>query len=303
MSALALLLALVVAPATINGKPISKPEVDKAAREYIRSTYFHAQLSDAQIAEIQKKMLAELVVAELRAQEARRRGLQVPKEPLDKLAAGEEKAAGGAQKFEATLTSWGIDRARYREVIERPALAEKLAAVATGELPAVTEAEALAHYKANLPNYLIPSAVRLRGTCVRVDPSSDEKRWKAAELEAGKLREEAAKGDFAIMALERNCDKYGPKGGDMGLVHQNSLEPAMEKAVWAVKDGDITPPIRTLRGYYLVKREATQPSRQAEFSEVRQSILADLRDKRKEATLKKLDERLRASAKVVVNLK
>jgi|GEM_PF-1672374 len=296
----ALVLALVTAPAVVNLKPITEPEVAKAMRDRIRKTLFHRQLDEKQTAEVRKKALDGLITAELRAQEARRRGLAVPQAPLDQIAAGEEKNAGGREKFEAMLRSFGIDRARYLEIISRPALADRLTEVEERAVPLPTADDGLARYQANPARYLVPGALRLRATCVRIDPSSSEKEWQAGEGEARRLRERALGADFAALATEQKCDAFAQKGGDLGLVHQGSLDPPMEKAGWGIRDGEITAPVRSLRGWYLLKREGTQAPRQASFADVKASILAELRDERRSAALAQLDQRLRAAAKIVL---
>ena len=300
MPILALILSLVVAPATVNGRPITEPEVVKAMREHVQKTLFHRQLDEKQTAEVRKKVLDGLIAAELRAQEARKRGLTVPQEPLDKVAAGEEHYAGGREKFDALLATNGIDRARYLEVLSRPALADRLAEAEAKTIPPISAEDALAHYQANPSRYVVPGSLKLRATCVRVDPSSTEAQWQAGEAAARALRERALKGDFAAIAIEQKCDGFASKGGELGVVHQGSLDAGMEKAAWAVADGEITAPVRSLRGWYLLKREASQPQRPATFAAVKESILAELRDQRREAALKKLDERLRAAAKIVL---
>ena len=90
-----------------------------------------------------------------------------------------------------------------------------------------------------------------------------------------------------------------PRGGDFGVVHQGSLDPTMEKAAWAVRDGEITAPVRSLRGWYLLKRESSQPQRQATFAEVKESIRVALHGERRAAALQALDERLRRAAKIL----
>ena len=296
----ALVLALAAAPATVNRKPITEPEVLRAMGERIRKTMFHRQLDAEKTAEVRKQVLDELVTAELRAQEAYRRGLVVPQAPLEQVAAAEEKNAGGREKFDAVLASVGIDRARYFEILARPALAARLVDLEAKAVLPPTGADARAQYQVNPARYLVPGALKLRTTCVRVDPSSNEKQWQAGQAAAQALRERAASADFAAIAVEQKCDGFAAKGGDLGLVHQGSLDPAMEKAGWALRDGEITAPIRSLRGWYLLKREASQASRQASFADVQESILAELRDQRRTAALQQLDDRLHAAATILL---
>ncbi len=306
MIGLALLALLAAAPpaypAVVNGKPITEPEVRRALVERIRKQYFHRQLEPKQIAKIRKAVVADLVRDELRAQEARRRGLVIDMAPIRKEVAGEEHAAGGPAKLDAALAAAGIDRLRYLEVIERPEQAKALAgAEVAAKARPVGGDEARAFYQANLKRYEVPGALELQELCVRVDPSSDEKGWEAGRAQAAALRARVVQGeDFGKLAREARCDKFAAHGGDLGYVHQGSLEAGMEKAAWSLRDGQVSEPVRALRGWHLVRRESTQPARQARFEEVEESIRAELREAHRAAVLKKLDADLRARARVVV---
>lgn len=297
----ALLGAAIAAPAVVNGKPITAPEVQKALVERVRKTSFHRSLTEEELQTAWREARAALVTEELRAQEARRRGLEIDGAAAAQLAAAEEANAGGPQKFDSVLASHGIDRARYREVIERAPLAKALeeSVVASVSLPTRTEAQA--QYRANPKRYVVPGAVRIRELCVRVDPAATDEQSNAARDRALALRTRALAGeDFAELARACACDRFAQRGGDLGFVHRGSVEQALEDAAWALGDGAVSEPVRSLAGWHLVRREATQPERQAAFEEVETSILAELRDARRAEALRRLDEALRSKAQIVL---
>lgn len=300
----ALLLALGAAPfpATVNGKPITEPEVTKAIRDHLRKTSFHRQPTEAQLKAERPKALDGLVTEELRAQEATRRGLTIDMKPIEKLAAAEEARAGGKAGFDALIASYGIDRARYLEVLERPELAKRLEeAEVKARLLEPTREEALAHYRANPGRYVVGASAHAQELCVRVEPWAPEDGWKKGEQQAAALRAKLVKGeDFARAAREAKCDSFAEKGGDLGFVHQGSMDPPLDRALWALKDGGVSPPVRTIRGWHLVRRIETRPERPVPFPEVEQAIVAELRQARREGVAKKLDAELRARARIVI---
>ncbi len=300
----ALLLAVGAAPppATVNGKPITEPEVMKAVREHLRKTSFHREPSPEQLETERKQAVDALVTDELRAQEARRRGLSVPAAPAEKLEAAEQERAGGPAKFDALLSSYGIDRARYLEVMERPDLAKRLEeAEVAARLVEPTREDALAHYRANPTRYVVGASVHVQELCVRVQPWAPEADWKRAEGDAAALRGRLLQGaDFAKAAREAKCDAFAEKGGDLGFVHQGSIDPAMDAALWRLKDGQVSGPVRTIRGWHLLRRVETRPERPVPFPEVEPAIRAELRQARREAIMKRLDDDLHARARIVV---
>jgi parvulin-like peptidyl-prolyl isomerase len=302
--ALLLVLGAAPFPVTVNGRPITEPEVEKAVREHVRNTSFHRELSKEQLAQERRQAIDELVAEELRAQEARRRGLTVPRGPLEKLAAAEEANAGGKDRFDAVLAANGIDRARYREVIERSELSRRLLEVEAARLPEPTRAEALAHYRGNLPRYVVAASAHAQELCVPVGPSSPAEAWKEGQRHALELRTRLIQGaDFAKAARDAKCDRFAEKGGDLGFVHQGSLAPPMDQALWALKDGELSEPVRTLRGWQLVRRLETRAEKQVPFDQVEEAIRAELREARRDAGAKRLDATLRDQAKIVVSEK
>ncbi len=288
--------------ATVNGKPITEPEVMKAVRDHLRKTSFHREPSPEQIQSERKRALEALVSEELRAQEARRRGLTIPVEPIEKLAAAEEASAGGREKFDALLAANGLDRARYREVIERPELSRRLVeAEVAARLAPPTRDQALAHYRANPSRYVVGPSVHAQELCVRVEPWAGEDQWKDAERRATELRERSRHGaDFGQAAREAKCDQFAEKGGDLGFVHRGSIDPALDQALWALEDGAVSAPVRTIRGWHLIRRVETRPERPVPFPDVEQAILAELRQARREAIVKRLDAGLRGRASIVL---
>lgn len=289
-------------PATVNGRPITAPEVAKAVRDHLRETSFHRTPTPEQLEAERKRAIDELVREELRAQEARSRGLTIPMGPVEKVAAGEEASAGGKQKLDAVLAANGIDRGRYLEVLERPALSRRLLEVETAaHLAEPTREEALAHYQANPTRYVVGASAHVLELCVRVDPSSGPEGSTEGERSAAALRARLLRGgDFAQAAREAKCDAFAAKGGDLGFVHRGSLDPAMDAAVWALGDGELSQPVRTIRGWHLLRRVETRPQHPVPFPEVEEAIRAELREARRAAIVERLDAALRAKATVVV---
>jgi peptidyl-prolyl cis-trans isomerase C len=289
-------------PAVVNGRPITEPEVARAVRDQIRKKSFHRELTPEQLEKERTLAIEELVEQELRAQEARRRGLTIPQEPIQKLAAAEEASAGGKEKFDSILAANGIDRARYIEVIERPELSKRLTqAELSTRLREPTREEALAHYRANPARYVVGGSAHVQELCVRVDPSSAEDGWAEGRRQAAELRERLLKGaDFGDAAREAKCDTFAAQGGDLGFVHRGSLDPAMEEALWGLEDGGVSQPVRTIRGWHLLRRVESRPERPVPFADVEKAIRAELREARRKVIVSGLDAGLRAKAKIVL---
>ncbi len=99
-----------------------------------------------------------------------------------------------------------------------------------------------------------------------------------------------AGGDFGKLARENSDDKTSAaKDGDFGTISHNSPYPEPVKtAVFALKAGDISEPVKQANGYYLIKVESsvTQP-----IGEVRAQIIEELKQARFTEWMKGLQTR------------
>jgi peptidyl-prolyl cis-trans isomerase C len=122
---------------------------------------------------------------------------------------------------------------------------------------------------------------------------SDRKVLTEAEAKAKieDLRKQLLAGaDFAALAKENSEEKESAaKGGEWGIVKRNSSQPAdVKNAIFSLKSGDISEPVKQPNGFYLFKVDefATQP-----YSEVEAQIAEKLRQEKFDAWLKEIQKR------------
>lgn len=92
-----------------------------------------------------------------------------------------------------------------------------------------------------------------------------------AELSAGK--------SFADVARKYSDDPSAAKnGGDLGPILIDNLAPAFVEAAVTLKPGALSEPVLTNFGYHIIRLESVKKGRQYAFGEVRESIIAEVRD-------------------------
>ncbi len=89
----------------------------------------------------------------------------------------------------------------------------------------------------------------------KVDEANKKPTEAEAKAKAEDLRKQLQAGaDFAALAKANSDDKASAeKGGDYGLITQNSTSDALKKVVFALKAGEISEPVRQPNGFYLVR--------------------------------------------------
>lgn len=60
---------------------------------------------------------------------------------------------------------------------------------------------------------------------------------------------------FVSLAKRFSTGPSGPKGGDLGYFGKGMMVPAFEEAVFALKIGEISPPVKTEFGWHIIKVE------------------------------------------------
>ena len=118
-----------------------------------------------------------------------------------------------------------------------------------------------------------------------------------AKAKAGKLLAEARGGaDFGKLAKENSDDETSrAKDGDFATLQPtDSIPDAIRTSVFALKQGEITEPVRQPNGFYLLKAEEVN---MRPLSQVRDQILHDLKQQRYQQWL----EGLNRDTKVVIN--
>ena len=120
----------------------------------------------------------------------------------------------------------------------------------------VSEEEIPTYYQEHADRFRQPASVRIRHILLRLprNPSAEslaQARSRAAEL-LGQLRRGA---DFATMAKKYSDGAAGGDGGDLGVLRQGELHPALESVAFSLEPGSISDVVETSAGLNIVKVE------------------------------------------------
>ncbi len=85
-------------------------------------------------------------------------------------------------------------------------------------------------------------------------------------------------------------------GGLIGPLSLNDLSPDLRKLIEAMKVGDVTEPLRTPRGYQILKLESSTPTQTMPFEQAREQISDRVFTGKRKEEFEKYLEKLRAQA-------
>src|SRR5688572_17226048 len=206
------------------------------------------------------------------------------------------------EKFQAALKQEGLTLADLRRNLERNMLVSQVQRVEVNDKISVDDEEARAYYAAHPRDFTTPAELTLRELLVEV-PASDRGINVAQDEEAKEkaegLRKRLMAGEpFARLAAEFSASSSKANGGLIGPINHDELDPRLQKILDALPVGDVSEPLRTQRGYQLLKIETKTATRVKTFEQARSEIGNKVGEQKRQAELLKYLDQLREQATV-----
>ena len=217
--------------AVVNGKEISRDEVEKAYRR--AAPEGTAQPSEEEVYTAKLNLLNEMIVQELLVAKAQELKIELPDKELDD-AFNEAKKNIPPAAFDEELKKRNLTAADMREDLRRNLLAEKVVAREVTEKAAVTDADITAFFEANKAQFnRTEDAVRIAQiviTPVREaqrtnrtgdDATTPQEATAKAQMIMQRLKDGTPFGDLAADYSEDG--ESAQRGGDLGFVPVSAL--------------------------------------------------------------------------------
>jgi len=99
-------------------------------------------------------------------------------------------------------------------------------------------------------------ALAARHILIKVEANATPEQKAVAMKKAEAIRAEATPANFAKLAAKSDEPGAAERGGDLGLFGKGMMVPEFEKAVLAIKPGEISPVVTTSFGYHVIYRSA-----------------------------------------------
>ncbi|MDD5213917.1 MAG: SurA N-terminal domain-containing protein [Methylococcales bacterium] len=134
----------------------------------------------------------------------------------------------------------------------------------------VTDEKVKAFYEEQKAQYSTPERRRVAHILFEINDKQDEK---TALEKATKTKADLASKDFATLAKELSDDKVtGKDGGDLGLFSAGVMEKDFDNAAIALKQGEISAPVKSQFGYHLIKVIELTPEQIKPFESVKAEV-------------------------------
>ena len=301
------------APAIAAGKPVARVNgavlTDRDLAREIQAIFPYAQTHNgvpkAMEPEMRKGALDMIIFDELVYQEAQRLKMTIAPERMKNAEAAFRKQFATEQEFNQVLQiEVHGSRQLMREKVRRSLLIEDLLKSNVTDKSRVSEAEALAYYKANQTKFQHAEMFSIQTISIippqNASPDVQQEARKHADdaLKAAKATKSYQ--EFGLLAERVSDDDWHVNMGDRKAVERDKLPPPVVKAALAMKPGQVSDLIQLGTAYTLFRLNAHIPAGATPFAEVKSKMMTDLQKQKNEQLRAALNKRLRKAAKIEV---
>lgn len=284
--------------ATVGDTVITAEEFEANVHAGVRGRFYHGKVPSHERRAFRREVGQALIDRILLQQEARRRGLRPD----------EGWVAERMTEVEARMASNpGWKQARQNAL---PGLRAQLAGdslilqlrEAVQDVPPPDEDELRRFYKENTDKFTTPERIRVSMILLRVEPWAPAAKWEAARDEAGRLLDKLRQGaEFADLARLHSGDPSGRQGGDLGYIHKGMLAEEAQRVLDDLRPGELSAPVRLLRGVALFRLEDRQAPVLNELADVEQRARGLLLRRKKEKAWERVLAGLREDTPIEIN--
>ncbi len=292
--------------ATVNGRAITKAEVDEQIKNQVRA--IDAQVPDvAKRAELKSKLRKEsldsLIDRELMLAEYIKLSGGQPVKPQyvqeDIKDFIKQTYGGDNDKFLKELKQFGMTLKKFSEVREKMLIVQMMRSHVTKEVGVPTPDKKAEFMKKHSDMFRGTEYIKLRSITVSkfggapgTTPDDQKKLIK-------EIRQRVIKGgDFASEAKTYSNDSHASSGGDWGTIDRSAMSARMAAAAFALDAKSISDIIEDEENYYLFYVEAKQPGKMKPASEIEPELEKLVQNEERTQLLKAWLDRARSKANI-----
>ena len=251
--------------AIVNGDNISKEDYKE------EMSFYGAMLASRQ--NLKNSIVQMMVQDKLISDDMKANKIEIADKDVNEAFLNSVKQFGGQEQFDKMLDDYNMDVEKFKDTVRKDLMYQKHKEWFTKENP-VTDEEIKDYYEDNKDEFAKRDASHIL--------VEDEKTAK-------EIKEKLDNGeDFAKLAKEYSKDSANAEnGGNLGTFSKGQMVKEFEDAVFNLKEGEISNPVKTQFGYHIIKLNKVADS----VEDNKEAIKNALTDKKYADYIKELNEK------------
>ena len=281
--------------AIVNGETVTVSDYEK----FVMKT---DPVADFRI--IDEHMVRKMIDEKIVLQKARAQGINITDEDAEKTISDFLKLNNiSSQDLEKRLTEHGMDRDGYRKLFRDTLLAAKFIDKEIDSRVIVSEDDVLNYYNRNMRMFLQnPETLQVRTIFLRFESNIPPEEAGRIENKAMEIYAEIKDGaSFEKLADLYNEDSLKKDAGSLGSFRKGELVPGLDKELARLKDGEVSLPVRTREGIYILKLEKRTEESFVPLEKVKDRISSTLFKQKRQKNYNELIDSLWEKSTIRVN--
>jgi peptidyl-prolyl cis-trans isomerase SurA len=254
------------------------------------------------LAEVTPSVIVDAVDEMLMVQRGKELGYTMNTERFNSIVENikKENKIESDEQLQAALKQEGMTMADLRRQLERTMLVQQVQQTEIMQKLQVTDTEMRAYYDAHKNEFATTPQITLREITINVPVTAqgvNVAQDDAAKAKAEEVRAKIVAGEpFPRLAADYSDSGSKANGGLVGPLSKTDLSDELQKAIAGLKTGDVTPVLRTTRGYQIIKIENLQDTTTKSFEDARGDIADKIANEKRQGEYVKFITRLRGDA-------
>ena len=206
-------------------------------------------------------------------------------------------------QLEQMLESEGRSLESYKDHIRNQILVSKITRFELGRRTNVSDRKIAKYYHDNQKDFWESGKSKVRHILVLLEKDVSSARKMEKYKHINEVLSEIKNGkDFAEAAKEYSEDVSASSGGAVGYIEKGKMVPEFEKAVYSLKEGEISDVVETEFGFHIIKVDEIKSGRTLPLKEVRGKIQNILSSKKQKSAYDSWMKELRETAFIEISL-
>ena len=241
--------------------------------------------------EMKTRLLDHIIDRYLMLEYARGHGIEITAEEFQ-TQLSQIKEGYTDSGFEQVLLRKSGDPDTWAKRLKEQLIIEKVIASVTRDMAPPDYKEIRAYFESAPNRFKAPEKVKFRQI---VCPTRKQARQLHARIRAGE--------NLADLAREYSMGPEAENGGDVGWIPKGTLDETLDKTLFSMAPGDVSPVTKGASGYHILEVISHRPGGFQEFSEVIGHIEQELSQQRRASFCREWLQNLHGNIRVKINQK
>jgi parvulin-like peptidyl-prolyl isomerase len=258
--------------AIVNDEVITQQDIDQLLA-VLYAQYSQESKGDEllqKMEQVKKDILNQIIEDKLVLSRAKELGIKITESEIDERLDYIKKGFSSDEEFYKTLETQGVTIATLKDRYRDQLMMKKLVDYEVKSKISVLPSEISDYYEKHKDQFREVDKYRIKNILIK---AKDEVSFELAKVEIegvyNKLKEG---GNFDDLAKQFSQGPNAEKGGDMGYIEQGQMLEALDKAIFKLKPGEFSEPVKSEIGYHIFKVEDIKYGKQASLEEVQKDV-------------------------------